>query len=59
MGFDDFLIGYNGGKEMSEVTWVEVTIMHETDMAVLISQDPESEETNMAKWIPKSQISDS
>ncbi|KKN27335.1 hypothetical protein LCGC14_0865600 [marine sediment metagenome] len=44
---------------MSEVTWVEVTIIHETDMAVLISQDPESEETNMAKWIPKSQISDS
>jgi len=44
---------------MSEVTWVEITILHETDDAVLVTQDPDSEDTNIAKWVPKSQITDS
>lgn len=44
---------------MSEVTWVPVTIMHETNDAILVSQDPESVETNAVIWVPKSQISDS
>ncbi len=43
-----------------ETVYVEVTVMHNADHldAVLVSQDPESEETNVAKWVPKSQITD-
>ncbi len=44
---------------MSEVCWAEVTILHETDAAILVTQDPDSEETNAAIWVPKSQITDS
>ena len=39
-----------------ETTFVDVCIVHKTDMAILVTQDPESEETNKAVWVPKSQI---
>jgi len=42
----------------SETVWVDVQIIHETDLAILVTVDPDSEDGDDV-WLPKSQIQDS